>query len=127
MLLIGASGVQCGSSRGAVCFGPAAVEMDRSAFSPATSLLRLLSRCIGLLGGIENVREGCVGSFVARSHLVVLVLFCLRAALRRSFFTILFAQHTHDANGVRARKRKAKGAFGARNLSFGLLCYSSGV
>ena len=44
----------------------------------------------------------------------------------RSFFTILFTQCTHDACGVRARKRKAKRCIWARNLSFGLLCHSSG-
>ena len=48
-------------------------------------------------------------------------------ARKRSFFTILFAQHTHDANGIRARKRKAKRCIWARNLSFGLLYYASWV
>ena len=33
-------------------------------------------------------------------------------AAKQSFFTLLFAQCTHDTNGVRARKREAKGAFG---------------
>ena len=36
----------------------------------------------GCVRGIENVREVLVGSFVARRHLVVLVLSCLRAALQ---------------------------------------------
>ena len=35
-----------------------------------------------------------------------------KTARNKSFFTILFAQHTHDANGIRARKHKAKGVFG---------------
>ena len=46
-------------------------------------------------------------------------------ARKRSFFTFLFAQYTHDTNGIRARKRKAKRCIWAHNLSFGLLCYSS--
>ena len=46
-------------------------------------------------------------------------------ARKRSFFTILFAQHTHDTNGIRARKRKAKRCIWDRNLSFGLLYYAS--
>ena len=33
-------------------------------------------------------------------------------ARKQSFFTLLFTQNTHDTNGVRARKRKAKAAFG---------------
>ena len=88
MPLFGASGVQCGLSRVEVCLGPVAAEMDRSAFSPAISLFWLLSRCVGLLRGIENVREGCFGSLVARGRLVVLVLSCLRAALQRSAMRI---------------------------------------
>ena len=46
-------------------------------------------------------------------------------ARKRSFFTILFAQCTHDTNGVRARKCKAKRCVWARNLSFGLPHYAS--
>ena len=46
---------------------------------------------------------------------------------KRSFFTILFAQHTCDACGIRAREHKARGAFGTRNLSFGPPCCSGVV
>ena len=46
-------------------------------------------------------------------------------ARKRSFFTILFTQYTHDTNGIRARKRKAKRCIWARKLSFGLLCCAS--
>ena len=35
-----------------------------------------------------------------------------KTARKQSFSTILFTQNTHDTNGIRARKRKAKGAFG---------------
>ena len=46
-------------------------------------------------------------------------------ARKRSFFTILFAQCTHDTNGIHARKCKAKRCVWAHNLSFGLLYYAS--
>ena len=46
-------------------------------------------------------------------------------ARKRSFFTILFTQHTHNTNGIRAHKRKAKRCGWAHHLSFGLLCYAS--
>ena len=82
MLLIGAGGVQCGLSRGEVCLGPAAEEMGRSASVMQHLSCGLLSRCAGLSRGIENVSVVFVGQCAAQSHLVVLVLCCLHAALQ---------------------------------------------
>ena len=83
MLLIEAGVVWCGVSRGEVCLEPAAEE-GRSALVMRCFGCRLLSRCTGLLRGIENVHVVFVGSCFARGHLAVLVLCCLRAALQRS-------------------------------------------
>ena len=40
-------------------------------------------------------------------------------------FSRFFLHNTHDANGIRARKRKAKRCIWACDLSFGLLCHAS--
>ena len=73
---------QCSLSRGEVCLELAAEEMGRSALVMRHLSCGLLSRCAGSLRGIENVRVVFVGSCVARSHPVVLVLCCLCAALQ---------------------------------------------
>ena len=57
MLLIGTSGVWCGLSRAEVCLGPVTEEVERSALVMRFLSSGLLSRCAGLLRGIENVRE----------------------------------------------------------------------
>ena len=88
MLLIGASGVQCGLSCGEVRLEPVAEEVGRSASVMRCFGCRLLSCCAGLLRGIENVCVVFVGSHVARGHLVVLVLCCLCAALPQSALRI---------------------------------------
>ena len=82
MPLIGASGVQCGLSRGEVCLGPVADEVERLASVMRFLSCGLLSLCAGLLRGMENVREVLFGACVARGPPVVLVLCCLRAALQ---------------------------------------------
>ena len=73
---------------GEVCLEPVAEEKGRSASVMRCFVCGLLSHCAGLLRGIENVRVVFVGSYVARGHLVVLVLCCLRAAPQREFFEI---------------------------------------
>ena len=72
MPLIGASGVQCGLSRGEVCLEPAAEEVGRSALVMRCVGCGLLSRCARLSLGIENVIVVFVGLCVPRGHLVVL-------------------------------------------------------
>ena len=72
MLLIGAGGAQCGSSRGEVCLEPAAEEVGRSALVMRHLSCGLLLHCAGLLHGIENVCVVFVGLCVPRGHLVVL-------------------------------------------------------
>ena len=72
MLLSGVSGVQCGLSRGEVCLEPAAEETGHSVSVVRCLSCGLLSRCAGLLRGIENVCVVFVGLCVPRGHLVVL-------------------------------------------------------
>ena len=55
--IVRASGVQCGLSRREVCFGPIAVESGVWLLVLRYLCCVLLSRCVVLWRGIENVRE----------------------------------------------------------------------
>ena len=91
MLLIGASGVQCGLSRGEVCLGPVAEEVERSALVMQFLSCGLLSRCARLLRGIENVREvllvrASLGTLQWSLSSAAFVLHCKGAAWMGSLF-----------------------------------------
>ena len=55
--VVRASGVQCGLSREEVCFGPIAKESGVRLLVLRYLCCVLLSRCVVLWRGIENVRE----------------------------------------------------------------------